>query len=74
MLQTYMERTESHIPEANEGTFFSLPENTFDNNDGPQLGIASGAVFATLAFHTANSLTIEPPGDKAVLGGKVRTG
>ena len=69
-----MGRTESHIPEAHEGTFFSPSANAFDNDDDPQPGTASDAVFATLAFRTAKSLTVEPPGDKAVLCGNVRTG
>jgi hypothetical protein len=44
--KAYMGRTESRIPEAHEGTFFSLPANAFDNNDDPQPGTASNAVFA----------------------------
>jgi hypothetical protein len=46
MLQTYMGRTESRIPEAHEGTFFSLPANALDNNDDLQPGTASNAAFA----------------------------
>ena len=73
MLQTYMGRTESHIPEAHEETFFSSPANAFDNDGDPQPRTASDAVFATLAFRTAKPLTVEPPRDKAVLSGKVWT-